>query len=87
VKATNEYRIIEDMGWYYPQRKHIGLRGWVKWKNEGEFRCGLYEPFWMDMVSESRRDIEKWLGAKIAERKLEAELKKRGPVIVRRISA
>jgi hypothetical protein len=87
MKETNEYRIIEDMGWYRPQRKHVGYRGRVKWKDDGEMHHGFLGSFWMEEVSESRRDIEKWLGAKIAERKLEAELKKRGPIIVREIKA
>ena len=87
MKWTNEYRIVDDMGYFYPQRKAIGFRGREIWKNERSLRCGCHESYWADVICDTRMDAEKWLGMTIAERELESELRERGPVVVKRVFA
>lgn len=88
MNPTNEYRIIEDMGVYYPQEKYVGLRGGSKWKYMRRVCYSSHgDSFWITEASRDRYEMEKRLAAIIAERGLDAELRERGPVVVREIKA
>lgn len=86
MKWTNEYRIVDDMGRFYPQRKAIGFRGREVWKYERALYAGSHESFWMDVICDTRMDAEKWLGMKMAERRHEEYLRERGPIVVSMVS-
>lgn len=85
MKALEHYRIIDDMGTFYPQQEYIGFRGRKKWKTIQCQHCVFGESWYEDVTFQIRKDAEKWLAAEIAEKRLNAELKKRGPIVVREI--
>jgi len=87
MKATNEYRIIDSMGIYYPQRKYIGWSGRVKWKYMGEWRYSFGDRVWFSESSGNKKEIVRYIAETIVNEKRYAELAKRGTIVVEEIKA
>lgn len=78
VRQTNDYRIIDVMGVYYAQRRHVTVAGKDRWVYETE-RWDHNER-WLGRTD--LLEMRRLLRTIIAERKRHQELEKRGPVVV-----
>ena len=87
MRATNEYRIIDDMGKFYAQRKNIGWRHKVMWITEGQWEGDHDSGNWFVRKSfDTIGECKAWIRGQISEHDRKERLFNRGVVVVEEIS-